>query len=55
MGGPWSVTLADIHMIQTEKDVVKTLKPLFYKRYVDDIYSCHKKNFIHQLYHELNN
>ena len=38
MGGPLSVTLVDIHMIWTENDVVKPLKPLFYKRYVDHIY-----------------
>ena len=30
MGGPLSVTLADIHMIRTENDVVKPLKSLFY-------------------------
>ena len=55
MGGPLSVTLADIHLIRTENDVVKPLKPLFYKRYVDDIYSRRKKNYTDQLYHELNN
>ena len=43
MGGPLSVTLADIHMIRTENDVVKLLKPLFYKRYVDDIYTTQIK------------
>ena len=55
MGGPLSVTLADIHMIRTENDVIKPLKPFFYKRYVDDIYSHRKKNCIDQLYYELNN
>ena len=55
MEGPLSVTLADIHMIQTENDAVKPLKPLFYKWYVDGIYCCHKKNCTDQLYHELNN
>ena len=54
MGGPLSVTLADIHTIRTENDVVKPLKPLFYKRYLDDIYSRRKKNCTDQLYHELN-
>ena len=29
MGGPLSVTLADIHMIRTEKDIVTPLKPIF--------------------------
>ena len=37
MGGPLSVTLADTHMIRTENDAVKPLKPVFYKEYVDDI------------------
>ena len=37
MGGPLSVTLADIHMIRTEKDITP-LKPILYKIFVDDIY-----------------
>ena len=41
---PLSVTLTDIHMIRTENDLVKPLKPVFYKRYVDDVYSRGKKN-----------
>ena len=55
MGGPLSVILADIQMIRTENDVVKPLKPPFYKRYVDEIYIRHETNCIHKLYHELNN
>ena len=43
MGRPLSVTLADIHMIRTEKDIVTLLKPIFYKRFVDDIYNRRKK------------
>ena len=43
MGGPLSVTLADIHMIRTEKDIAAALKPIFYKRFVDDIYARRKK------------
>ena len=42
MGGPLSVTLADIHMIRTEKDIATALKPIFYKRFVD-IYTRRKK------------
>ena len=53
MAGPLSATLADTHVIQTENHVVKPMKPLFYKRYVDDIYRHHKKNYIDHLYHEL--
>ena len=55
MRGPLSVTLADINMIRAENDLVKPMKPVFYKRYVDDIYSRSKKNCTDQLYHELNN
>ena len=42
-------------MIQTENNVVKSLQPVFYKRYLDDIYSRRKKNWTDQLYHEFNN
>ena len=37
LGGPLSVTLADMQMIRTEKDITP-LKPIFYKIFVDDIY-----------------
>ena len=37
MGGPLSVTLSDIHMIRMETDVVVPIRPIFYKRYIDDI------------------
>ena len=43
MGGSLSVTLADIRMIRTEKDIVIPLKPIFSKRFVDDIYTRRKK------------
>ena len=52
---PLSVKLADIHMIRTENEVAKPLKPLFFRRYVDSIYSHHKENCNDQLYHELSN
>ena len=35
-GGPISVVFSDIYMWKMEEDVVKPLKPMFYKRYVDD-------------------
>ena len=53
--GPLSVTLADIHMIRTEKDIVTPLKPIFYKRFVDDIYTRRKKGIHDKLYERLNN
>ena len=55
MGRPLSKTLADIHMIRTEKDIVTPLKPIFYKRFVDDIYTRRKKGIHDKLYERLNN
>ena len=55
MGGPLSVTLADIHMIRTEKDIVTPLKSIFYKRFVGDIYTRRKKGIHDKLYERLNN
>ena len=53
MGRPLSVTLADIHMIRIEKDIVTSLKPIFYKRLVDDIYNRRKKGIHDYLYEKL--
>ena len=55
IGRPLLVTLADIHVIRTKNDVVKPLKPFFYKRFVDGMYGRCKKNCTDQFYHELNN
>ena len=55
MEGPLSVTLADIHMIRTEKDIVTRLKLIFHKRFVDDIYTRRKKDIHDKLYERLNN
>ena len=55
MGGPLSVTLADIHMIPMETDMVVPSRPIFYKRYVDNIYNCSQKNSVDKLYDGLNN
>ena len=38
-----SVTLFEIHMIRTERDVVIELKPIFYRKSVVDIYNQRKK------------
>ena len=40
MGGPQSVTSSDIYKM--ENDVVKPYKPIFYRRFVDYIYSKRK-------------
>ena len=55
MGGPLYVTLADIHMIRMETDVVVPNRPIFYKRYVDEIYNRCQKNTVDKLYYGLNN
>ena len=39
MGGPLSVTFSDIYMVKIENDVVIPSKPIFYCRFLDDIYS----------------
>ena len=39
MGGPLSVTFSDIFMIKMGNDLVIPTKPIFYCRYVDDIYN----------------
>ena len=55
MVGPLSVTLVDIHLIRTEKNIVTPLKPIFYKRCVDDIHNRRKNNIRDNLYERLNN
>ena len=39
MGRLLSVTFSDIYMIKIENDVVIPSKPIFYRRFTDDIYS----------------
>ena len=54
MGGPLSVTLSDIHMTRTENNVVGPEKPLFYRRFVDDIINRRKKNEHDIIFENLN-
>ena len=42
MGEPLSVTFSDIYIVKIENDVVIPSKPIFYRRFVDDIYSRRK-------------
>ena len=35
MGGPKSAVFSDGYMCKMEEEIVKPLKPIFYKRYVD--------------------
>ena len=54
MGGPMSVVFADIYMCKMEDDVVAPIKPMFYKRYVDDTYLRRKNNTKDELCEKLN-
>ena len=42
MRRPLSVTFSDIYMVKMENDVVIPSKSIFYRRFVDDIYSRRK-------------
>ena len=54
MGGPLSITFAEIYMVRMENDVVIPLKPIFYRRFDDIINHC-KKNVPDELFFILNN
>ena len=54
MGGSISVVFSDIYMCKIEEDVVKPLKPIFYKRYVNDRYVKRKCNEADTLFDALN-
>ena len=42
MGGPLSVNFSDIYMVKMDNDVVIPSKPIFYRTFIDDIYSRRK-------------
>ena len=54
MGGPLSVNFIEIYMVKMENDVVTPSKPIFYRRFVDDIYSTRKLRE-NVLFDQLNN
>ena len=54
MGGLISVVFSDVLMYKTELDVTVPAKPIFYKRYVNDMYVQRKKNYVDKLFEELN-
>ena len=54
MGGPLSVTFI-IYLTKLEKDQVKSLKPKFYRRFVDDVVRRRLKNTHDSLFEKLNN
>ena len=54
MGGSISVVFSDFFMCKMEDDVVIPIKPIFYKRYVDDSYVRKKKDTKDALFEKLN-
>ena len=55
MGGPRYVTLSDIWMVNMENNIVTPHKPIFYKRYLDDIINRRMKYKQDLLFKKLNN
>ena len=55
IGGPLSVVFSNIFLTKLENDVVKPSKPLFYKRFVDDIFTRREKNKSDELLEKMNN
>ena len=53
MGGSISVIFSDAFMCKMKLDVAVPAKPIFYKRYVDDMYVWKKKNDLDKLFEEL--
>ena len=49
MGAPLSVTFSNIYLTKLEIDKVRPTKPLFYKRFVDDVINRRKKNTLDSL------
>ena len=54
MGGPISVVMAGSFMNKLERDVIIPPLPIFYKRYVDDVYVRRKKEVNDELLKKLN-
>ena len=55
MGGPLSVTFANIALTKLEKEVVLPTQPKFYRRYVDDIIKRRQKDEPDTLFDKINN
>ena len=54
MGGPLSLTFSNIYLTKLETDKVRPTKPLFYKRFVDNVINRRKKNTPDSLVTSLN-
>ena len=55
MGGPLSVALSDIWMVKMENNIVIPHRPIFYRRYIDDVINRRKKHEEDLLFKKLNN
>ena len=55
MGGPFSVTFSDIYKAKIKNEVVRPLKPKFYRRFVDDIFNRREKDVRDFLFNSLKN
>ena len=54
MGGPLSVIFSNIYLTKLENDIVVPMKPLFYRRFVDDVINKRRKNTPDLLLDKLN-
>ena len=54
MGGTLSVTISDYFMNKMERVIVLSLKPKFYRRFVDDTHRRRKKNKPDELFSKMN-
>ena len=52
--GPISVVFSEIYVSKKEKDIVASMMPHFYKRYVDDTYIQRKKKEPNSLFEKWN-
>ena len=55
MGGPLSVTFANIFLTKLENEIVRPIEPTFYKRFVDDVINRRVINQPDRLFNLINN
>ena len=55
MGDPLSILFSDIHMTKAKQQIVKSLRPKFYKMFVDDIINIRQKVNLMCAFGKLNN
>ena len=55
MGGPLSVVFSNIFLTKLENDIIKPLKPKFYRRFVDDVINRRRKDLEDTMFYAINN